>query len=271
MWRNKLSQERGRREDAMARAKYYEESLRERTSAKLRSEDEVTREIQRRNAEEIHERVSHRRANSAALSRRMDQMRVAEERTAERKRAQLEDRLDATMVRHAQQVDVRRNSLAQQRSFRQAVQTANIRQLEKVRSDLSSRILEQACEQPNHYARSGSVATTIMSVRSSSRGPNHVAVTAQRAAEIQELKTMERLRKINEEEQRSQLAMARKQAELEQRRMQKSAREREAQARVHRRERLQELEARRYEAKFQEAVEIGNRVAAFNSICRSNF
>lgn len=269
IWRSKLAQDQGRRQDAMARARYYEEAHRERAAAKLSAEEAEAEEVQRRNASEIQHRVSQRRANSAALSRRMELQRIADARAADRKRAQLEDKLQSGIVRHSQQINSRRSSIAQQRSFRQAVQVANIRQLEKHRSELTTRVIEnQYSEHP--FARSGSVATT-MTARSSSRAPNHVAATAQRAAEIQELKTLERLRKMNEEEQRSQAALARKQEELEERRVQKSVKELQARARVQRSERMQELAARRYEARFQEAVEVGNRVAAFNSVCRVNY
>jgi hypothetical protein len=262
--------EHGRRQDAMARARYYEQAARERAAAKLRSEEAESQEVQRRNAEEIQNRVQHRRSNSIAMSRRMEHLQIAEVKAADRKREQLDTKLYTSAVRHAEEMNGRRSSLAQQRSFRQAVQEANIRQLEKTRSSLSSRILEDAAADNQRFSRSGSVTTT-MTARSSSRAPNHIAATAQRAHEIQELRTLERLRKINEEEQRSQAALARKQELLEERRQLKAAKEVEAKSRVQRREKMQELTARRHEAKFQEAVEVGNRVAAFNSICRVNF
>ncbi|CUI14410.1 Hypothetical protein, putative [Bodo saltans] len=269
-WKNKVALENGRRQDAMARARYYEQASRERTAAKLRAEEAESQELQRRNAEETLNRIQHRRSNSIAMSHRMEHLQNAEVKAADRKREQLDEKLYSSAVRHAQEINGRRNSLAQQRSFRQAVQEANIRQLEKTRSTLTSRILDEAAADHQRFSRSGSVTTT-MTARSSSRAPNHVAATAQRAHEIQELRTLERLRKINEEEQRSQLALAKKQEALEERRQTKSVKELEAKSRVARRDKMLELTARRHEAKFQETIEVGNRVAAFNSICRANF
>lgn len=269
-WRNKMTLEQGRRQDAMARARYYEQATRERAAAKLRADEVESQRVQQRNSEDIQNRVLRNRANSATLSRRMGQMQLDEQRAANLKRESIDEKLHSSAVRHAQEMNGRRSSLAQQRSFRQAVQEANIRQLEKARSNLTSRILEEASHDQQRFSRSGSVTTT-MTARSSSRAPNHVAATAQRAQEIQDLRTLERLRKINEEELRSQHALAKKQEALEERRQQKSVKELEAKSRVQRREKMLELTARRHEAKFIEAVEVGNRVAAFNSVCRANF
>lgn len=263
-WRNRIEAEKAHREQVLQRAQLQEEVRRQQAERLARAEEEHVAAAAQRSAQMAMERSRSRQTREAQRHLRVRHVNELQASISESKQQTLEQKLRASYERRSQSVALRQMSLAQQRHEREVAISNNKRKVEHMQ-DLVNQLRVTEASMPRSSSRSTEVSASRHRHLS-----DQLRVAAERSAYMEEARVARSVIRLEEQDNRVHNAIARRQQEIETRRQKKLEREMEVRNRVRLTEQQREMNAMRYEAKYQEAVEIGSRVAAFNAICRSS-
>lgn len=265
LWKQRLATENYKRQEAAARAHQIEEQRRLRAEHQLQMEEQQTVAAVQRNAAMQSAKMAHKRSESLALQSRLAYMQHHNELRQQTKQTVIEEKLAVSVERHNWMLEQRRQQIAHQRANREAHVAANQRKVDAMRQLMAARV-EQSHSQSRSASRSPSASVQRHRVLD-----DQLRTAATRAAQYHELRRVQLAEKHEELEHKSQQVLVRRQSEIEMRRQRKAAKEMEVRQRVAMCERYREMNAQRFASKFEEAKEVGARVAAFNSTCRAAF